>query len=424
MKYLLLPLMLLQLYGISAAATVSSSTLVRHKRSKRNRGRVRGSISRRLQSTHSNIFNTDRNDPLLQIQQKPFLGETGFAGLAAKAHGKAKTTGQTEAQQAGESSNKGSKDSSESSDDEPQSSSRDPNGGVLNLAAKTSTLKMKLGKGSKGSDASDSKGSSSSKSKGSGMVTEVDEGQSPSSDNKLSLSLKSQKGDKTPSMSETSSPTHHRTPSPTRRPSSSGKGGKGMGGMGMGSGKMTEAPVQMPVQPPSPISCTVNSAGNTGSTIGDPTLYDFFYQLELVPGLSVEEINETLLKEIEVAMANALIPDLFPDQCGRRRKRRRLQDAGSYVGLSTRPPDFVLNGCKFEWESTLYCLYQSACCLCSIEGTFSLLLVINLQFHFQFHVPVIILSLAISLVVLQLFIRKVFHQILSSRIFPRESKIY
>ena len=128
----------------------------------------------------------------------------------------------------------------------------------------------------------------------------------------------------------------------------------GMGGMGMGSGKVTQAPVLMPVQPPSTVSCTVNSAGNTGSLSGDATLYDFFYQLELVPGLSVEEINDTLLKEIEISMANELIPALFSDQCGRRKIRRKLQESGSYVGLSTRPPDFVLNGCKLFLDSTFY----------------------------------------------------------------------
>ena len=371
MKYHLLPVLLLQLYGTTVAATVSSSTPARYRGSRRRSGRVRGSSNRRQLTTHSNIFNTDETDPLHRIQQNTFLGEAGLAGLTAKARGKTKTKDQAEAKQAEKSSNKGSKDSSESSDDESQLSIKEPKGGVLNLAAKTSTLKKKMGKGSKGSDASDSKDSSSSKAKGSGMATEIDTGQAPSSDVKLSLSLKSQKGDKmpkgypstsspkyngTPSQSpkgagskvKTPSPTRYRTPSPTRRPISSSKsGGKGMGGMGMGSGKMTEAPVQMPVLPPSPISCTVNSAGNTGSMRGDATLYDFFYQLELVPGLSVEEINDTLLKEIEIVMADALIPDLFPNQCGRRRKRRRLQDAGSYVGLSTRPPDFVLNGCKF-----------------------------------------------------------------------------
>ena len=93
----------------------------------------------------------------------------------------------------------------------------------------------------------------------------------------------------------------------------------------------------------------VDSNGNVGIIKGDATLYDFFFQLEVVAGMTAEEVDDNLLPEVEVAIANSLVPDLFPKQCGR---RRNLQGSngpglqGRYLGLSTRPPDFVLNGCK------------------------------------------------------------------------------
>ena len=95
----------------------------------------------------------------------------------------------------------------------------------------------------------------------------------------------------------------------------------------------------------------VDGAGNVGSMKGDVTLYDFFYQLEVAAGITAEEVDDNLLKEIEVAMADALIPGLFPDQCSDGRKLQENGDTplleGRYIGLSTRPPDFVLNGCTF-----------------------------------------------------------------------------
>lgn len=379
MKYLLLLVLpLLRLYSFTVVASVSPVTPNRYKERRRESTRIRGRGTRKLEATHTNIFDNEGTDPLLQIQHKPFLGGAGIAGLTDKTRVKTKTKHATETQQAGKRSSKGSSDSSDPSNDAQQLTTNEAKGSVLDLPVKTSILKKKNGKGSKGSSSMDSKETTSSNAKGSGMATKVYNGDSQST-HKLSLSLKSQKGDKVPKgyptsnpksnppkypegagnqsyesssgtgkgspKAKTPSPTHYRTPAPTRKPKSGGKGGKG--GMGMKSDKTTHAPVQMPVQPPSPVSCTANSAGNTGSSNGDATLYDFFYQLEVIPGLSVEEINDTLLKEIEIAMANELIPSLFPAQCGTQLKLRRLQDTGRYVGLSTRPPDFVLNGCKF-----------------------------------------------------------------------------
>jgi hypothetical protein len=142
-------------------------------------------------------------------------------------------------------------------------------------------------------------------------------------------------------------------------------------GNGMGMNEITEeptySPTLMPVQPqtlhpgqsptpptpphpPIPMSCTVDGAGNWGIIQGDTTLYDFFYQLEVVPGLTAQQVDATLLGDVEVAMANAMIPGLFPQQCGRRRLQISAPtSANQFVGLSTTPPDFVLDSRAYSF---------------------------------------------------------------------------
>ena len=380
MKYLLL--LLLQLYGLSAATASSSIPPPARSKRRKGNGRVRGSGARRLDAGHANIFSFEKRDSPIKIQS--FVGEARTAGLTFNARGMIKTKQQQQTGTKG--GNRGSKDGS--SGDALHLPAEEASEDVLNLPAKTSLLNKKMGKGNKQSEG-----------KGSGMATGMHKAQSPmpgtTSDSGDERSGKSSKGNKAPSQSpkgagkddqkspapttngngmgmggskvKTPSPTQYQTPPPTRKPSKgkyptekpsslpSSKNKPSMGmGMGMGKGgKMTEAPAHMPVQqtpsPTAPMSCTVDSAGNVGYLVGDATLYDFFYQLEVVQGLSAEEVDDSLLKDVEAAMANALIPSLFPDQCGRQRhRRRRLQDTGSYVGFSTRPPDFVLNGCKFD----------------------------------------------------------------------------
>lgn len=277
-------------------------------------------------STSSNIFNFQR-DPELD----PFAGEPRNANLNFK------TRGMSLPKQNGKGKGVGDESS------EP----------VLDLAVRPSALKTK-GKGNdQDAYASSSSSSSGEEPKLDLEVGEEDEGQdhvfavfsssgsasniaskSSSSRSKSSYKMISKKP-KSRSMMSMTMLSEHPTQAPTLMPN---------------------APASVPGIPPTATDCTVNTAGMVGLMEGDRTLYDFFYQLQVAEGITAEEVDDNLLPEVEIAMANALIPRLFPHQCS---GGRMLQDAmlvaseGRYIGLSTRPPDFVLSGCRSNVESPL-----------------------------------------------------------------------
>ena len=56
-------------------------------------------------------------------------------------------------------------------------------------------------------------------------------------------------------------------------------------------------------------------------------------------GVDATIVNDEILSNVEAVFANAMLPDLFPSLCT---NRRRLQ--ADVVGLSSAPPDAVLNG--------------------------------------------------------------------------------
>lgn len=95
---------------------------------------------------------------------------------------------------------------------------------------------------------------------------------------------------------------------------------------------------------PSPSSenrCQADSNGDYGSKDGDETVVNFLYQMELFPGITIQEG----IMQIEDALISLLIPELFPEECGSQSSRRRLQN-GEYIGVSSSPPDEPVNGCK------------------------------------------------------------------------------
>jgi hypothetical protein len=154
-------------------------------------------------------------------------------------------------------------------------------------------------------------------------------------------------------------------------------------GKGMGMNKVTEKPKPthsptlmpllphtpqpgqsptLPTLPLEPMSCFVDEAGNVGISRGDTTLYDFFYQLEVAPGFTAQQVDDNLLGGVEVAMVNAIIPGLFPQQCG----RRQLQESTAstmesrYVGLSSNPPDLVLDSSMYYIAQNTYSVASAA----------------------------------------------------------------
>jgi hypothetical protein len=98
-------------------------------------------------------------------------------------------------------------------------------------------------------------------------------------------------------------------------------------------------------------ACLVDLDGIYGSQDGDYIAIYFFFQVEAFPGITEAQMNAAILKDIEITIVDFLIPRLFVDDCGPTTEERKLQpSAGTtegYVGLSSKPADFVLRGCKF-----------------------------------------------------------------------------
>lgn len=147
-----------------------------------------------------------------------------------------------------------------------------------------------------------------------------------------------------PTLSPGPKSTGSSTSAPNLNPpgsSSKGKKSKKTGKSGV------SGPTSIPTFAPTKLVCTVDKSGIFGLQSGNITLYDFFYQLEVIQGITAEDVDLNLLGPLEIAMANLLIPILFPKLCGSTGERRRLQDGqGQFIGLSTSPSDFVLTECE------------------------------------------------------------------------------
>jgi hypothetical protein len=68
----------------------------------------------------------------------------------------------------------------------------------------------------------------------------------------------------------------------------------------------------------------------------------FAYEVETTPGVDKAEINLDIIPQIEKAILNSVLPELFADTCSEGRLRRRL----ALSGISTRPSDSILTGGK------------------------------------------------------------------------------
>ena len=370
-------LLILHLYLPCTDAKYTQQTMMAPPRSRRRRAqvRVRGGNRRQLSS---NIFQFERD-----VYEDPFAGEPRYkGGLTFKVQSmtiraKEKTT---KGSKGGKRDSKASLSSSESDDsvlDLPMKS-----GGILDLPPKS----YSLGKGNGGKKSSTPKGKytpSPTSAPTASMGTKGTQGSKKSTKGKAKSAASSRPSSKSskfptqaPKLKSTKEPIGTQKPKstkspvtkyPTKRPtnvptkppsiydkpSSSSKGsGKGKS-MKMGMMGGTLHPTHVPTLAPTRLTCQVDKMGNIGSQTGDITLYDFFYRLEVIEGMTVQQIDDEFLPRLETTMANLLVPSLFPDLCGDGtiESRRRLQEIptekGRYTGLNVRPSDFVLDGCKF-----------------------------------------------------------------------------
>lgn len=111
---------------------------------------------------------------------------------------------------------------------------------------------------------------------------------------------------------------------------------------------------------PTPDNCRSNSAGNFGNTtIETDVSIVYLYQVEMVENSTDADASD-VLEKLEPLISNAMIPSLFPTQCGISKSRRLMDGA---VGLSALPQDLIVGGKFDRCVKTLRYKYVSDHCL-------------------------------------------------------------
>jgi hypothetical protein len=90
----------------------------------------------------------------------------------------------------------------------------------------------------------------------------------------------------------------------------------------------------------------VDSSGNIGQVATSGAEIGFVYEVQTTPEVDTATMNNEILPKVGVAMVNFVVPTVFPGQCadalvGDAVRRRKLQQAGPIVGMSTSPDDVV-----------------------------------------------------------------------------------
>jgi hypothetical protein len=104
----------------------------------------------------------------------------------------------------------------------------------------------------------------------------------------------------------------------------------------------TPKPTSRPT-PSKPPTCGLSSDGLYGQNIGLANEFRFLYQTEVIPSVSVPELNLDMLPKVEVKMGNDLLPKLFPAECSTK---------GSVNALTGRSPSSSSSGSDRKTRKT------------------------------------------------------------------------
>jgi hypothetical protein len=93
--------------------------------------------------------------------------------------------------------------------------------------------------------------------------------------------------------------------------------------------------------------CQLNAQGFFGVPEGEVFVVDFLYQTTVVAGTTKTEMNSDVAPALDVAIPQALLPQLF-DDCGRRRRRHLQEGTPRAINAvsSLQADTFVLAGRK------------------------------------------------------------------------------
>ena len=211
-----------------------------------------------------------------------------------------------------------------------------------------------------GDSYSSSKSSKSSSHRGKGHSSASEKSKGSKKSKSSSKSEKSVKGRSDydddyvyPTQEPTFQPTAPSATTPTKQPSEVDQ---------PSGGRMpTKEPTFKPTSRPTGggLKCKVDSNGLYGEKVGIANEFRFLYTTQVIPTVTVQELNLDMLPKVEVRMGNEALPKLFPGDCARQgsvsavtaRKRgnnRQLQQISSLNGMSIKPRDTVDEGGKHD----------------------------------------------------------------------------
>jgi hypothetical protein len=143
-----------------------------------------------------------------------------------------------------------------------------------------------------------------------------------------------------PTQAPSPSPSTNPTSSPTSRPSSPPTSTPSVA--------PSSTPTTSPSSAPSEPTCE-STQGVWGGDSGESTVIAYGYELETaMTGLTIigiEDYIETeVLPELERAIVDSVLSEVFPENCGSGRRKLRVGRRLEVIGVSKNPPDEIVIG--------------------------------------------------------------------------------
>ena len=102
----------------------------------------------------------------------------------------------------------------------------------------------------------------------------------------------------------------------------------------------TASPIVTLTSAPTLPECPLGEEGFYGGVDTSSSKLEFFYEVLLTSGTNPSTLESDILPEVENALVRKLLPDLFPETCGR--GERRVLQVNNLSGVSALPSDLIM----------------------------------------------------------------------------------
>jgi hypothetical protein len=118
------------------------------------------------------------------------------------------------------------------------------------------------------------------------------------------------------------------------------------------SGRITSAPSDSPREP---CESTDGIFGVVSGTPSTDVAINYMYEMETAPGVSQMTIDTVILPQLEKAIVDSVLEEVFPNECagvsvGKRRLRIQGGRRLTVTGITMNPPDMVNEECTSNYD--------------------------------------------------------------------------